>query len=260
MRYPEYPEFAGKVALVSGAGDGIGRAASIAFARNRTQVIIADIREGAGEETVALIRAQGGEAAFCRCDVSVDADHRDAVAFAISRYGGLDYAFNNAGFAAPKVPLADTGQAQVDKLLDVNLKGVWSAMRHQIPAMLERGGGAIVNNASTLANVALAGRSIYSACKAGVVAMSRAAAVDYAASNIRVNSICPGTTETGELRPLLAEFADQPDRLSAIRAQQVLDRWAQPEEIAEPVLFLCSEGASYVVGASLMVDGGYTIR
>jgi NAD(P)-dependent dehydrogenase (short-subunit alcohol dehydrogenase family) len=260
MIYPQYSEFAGKVALVTGAGDGIGRATAIAFARNGARVVVTDINDAGGEETVALIAARGGTAAFCRCDVSVDADHRAAVGFAVTTYGGLDYAFNNAGFAAPKVPLAETGQAQVDRLIEVNLKGVWSAMRHQIAAMLDRGGGAIVNNASTLAHVALAGRAVYSGCKSAVVAMSRAAAVDYAAANVRVNSICPGTTETGELRPLLAEFADQPERLAAIRAQQVVDRWAQPEEIAEPVLFLCSDGASYIVGASLLADGGYTLR
>ena len=203
MIHPQYPEFAGKVALVTGAGDGIGRATAIAFARNGARVVVTDIQEAGGAGTVALIKGQGGEAAYQRCDVSRDADHRDAVAFAIAQYGGLDYAFNNAGVTAPKVPLADTSQEQVDTLLDLNLKGLWRAMRHQIAAMVPRGGGAIVNNASTLAHVALAGRAVYSACKSGVVAMSRAAAVDYAAANVRINAICPGTTETGELRPLI---------------------------------------------------------
>jgi NAD(P)-dependent dehydrogenase (short-subunit alcohol dehydrogenase family) len=255
-----YPEFKEKVAIVSGAADGIGRATAIAFARNGVRVAVADINEAGGNETVALITAAGGEALFKRCDVSVDRQNGELVAFAIQQFGGLDYAFNNVGFTSPKIPLAETNEELVDRMLGINVKGLWSAMRHQIPAMLARGGGAIVNNASTLAFVALAGRAVYSACKAGVVAMTRAAAVEYAARNIRVNVVCPGTTETGELRPLLKEYADQPEKIASIRAQQPINRWAQPSEQAEPVLFLCSESASFVIGAALMVDGGYTLR
>jgi NAD(P)-dependent dehydrogenase (short-subunit alcohol dehydrogenase family) len=255
-----YPEFKDKVAIVSGAADGIGRATAIAFARNGVRVVLADLNDAGGKETVALITAAGGEAVFRCCDVSIDRQNGELVAVATQRFGGLDYAFNSVGFASPKIPLAETGEELVDRMLHINLKALWSAMRHQIPAMLARGGGAIVNNASTLAFVALAGRAVYSAAKAGVVAMTRAAAVEYAAKNIRINVICPGTTETGELRPLLKEYADQPEKIASIRAQQPINRWAQPGEQAEPVLFLCSEGASYVIGAALMVDGGYTLR
>jgi NAD(P)-dependent dehydrogenase (short-subunit alcohol dehydrogenase family) len=255
-----YPEFKEKVAIVSGAADGIGRATAIAFARNGARVVVADIDEVGGNETVALITAAGGEALFKRCDVSVDRQNSELVAFAIERFGGLDYASNNVGLVSPKTLLAETGEELVDRMLNINVKGLWSAMRHQIPAMLARGGGAIVNNASTLAFVSLAGRAVYSASKAGVVAMTRAAAVEYAAKNIRVNVICPGTTETGELRPLLKDYAGQPEKIASLRAQQPIDRWAQPSEQAEPVLFLCSDGASYVIGAALMVDGGYTLR
>jgi NAD(P)-dependent dehydrogenase (short-subunit alcohol dehydrogenase family) len=255
-----YPEFKERVAIVSGAADGIGRATAIAFARNGAQVVVSDINEAGGRETVALITADGGESLFKRCDVSVDQQNAELVAFAVKTFGGLDYAFNNVGFTSPKIHLAETGEELVDRMLDINVKGLWSAMRHQIPAMLARGGGAIVNNASTLAFVALAGRAVYSASKAGVVAMTRAVAVEYAARNVRVNVICPGTTETGELRPLLKEYSEQPEKIASIQAQQPINRWAQPGEQAEPVLFLCSGGASYVIGAALMVDGGYTLR
>jgi NAD(P)-dependent dehydrogenase (short-subunit alcohol dehydrogenase family) len=260
VRPPSYPEFAGKVALVTGAGDGIGRATAIAFARNGARVVVTDINQATGIETASTIAARGGQAIFCKLDVDIDEDHRDAVAAAVEQFGGLDYAFNNAGAVAPKYALADTSESQVDAILTTNLRGLWSAMRHQVPAMLARGGGAIVNNASTLAHVALAGRAVYAGSKAAVVAMSRGAAVDYGPDNVRVNAICPGSTETGELRPLFDALADQPERLAAVRAAQVVNRWAQPEEIAEPVLFLCSDGASFIVGTSLMVDGGYTLR
>jgi NAD(P)-dependent dehydrogenase (short-subunit alcohol dehydrogenase family) len=255
-----YPEFKGKVAMVSGAASGIGRAAAIAFARNGARVVVTDIDDAGGGDVVAAITAAGGEALFQHCDVADDPQNGAAVQFAISKFGGLDYAYNNCGLRSPKVPFAETGEDLVDRLLAVNTKGLWSAMRHQIPAMLERGGGAIVNSASTLAFVALEGRSVYSASKAGVVGMSRAAAVEYASRNIRVNIICPGTTETALFTSLLKEYAGQPEKLEALRGQQPINRWAQPSELAEAALFLFSEGASYVIGAALIVDGGYTLR
>lgn len=255
-----YREFEGRVAMVSGAGDGIGRAASIAFARNGAHVLVTDINAETGQETVDMIVASGGNALFRRCDVAIDEDQRGAVAFAVSEFGGLDYAFNNAGLTSPKISLVESDEAFVDRQIAVNTKAFWSAMRHQIPAMLERGGGAIVNSSSILAHVGLAGKAIYSAVKASVIGMTRGAAVDYAPQNIRINAICPGTTETGMLRKVLADNEGNDERINGIRAQQVLNRWAQPSEIAEPALFLCSEGASYIVGAVLLVDGGYTIR
>jgi NAD(P)-dependent dehydrogenase (short-subunit alcohol dehydrogenase family) len=255
-----YPEFKGKVAMVSGAASGIGRAAAVAFARNGARVVVTDIDEAGGKETVAAIAGAGGEALFQHCDVADDRENRAAVEFATANFGGLDYAYNNCGLRSPKIPFAETGEDLVDRLLAVNTKGLWSAMRHQIPAMLERGGGAIVNSASTLAFVALEGRSIYSASKAGVVGMSRAAAVEYASRNIRVNIICPGTTETALFTSLLKEYAGQPEKLEALRGQQPINRWAQPSELAEAALFLFSDGASYVIGAALIVDGGYTLR
>jgi NAD(P)-dependent dehydrogenase (short-subunit alcohol dehydrogenase family) len=255
-----YPEFKGKVAMVSGAASGIGKAAAIAFARNGARVVVTDIDDAGGRETVAVIIAAGGEALFQHCDVADDRDNSAAVQFSVSHFGGLDYAYNNCGLRSPKIPFAETGEELVDRLLAVNTKGLWSAMRHQIPAMLERGGGAIVNSASTLAFVALEGRSVYSASKAAVVGMSRAAAVEYASRNVRVNIICPGTTETALFTSLLKEYADQPEKLEAIRNQQPIHRWAQPGELAEAALFLFSDGASYVIGAALIVDGGYTLR
>jgi NAD(P)-dependent dehydrogenase (short-subunit alcohol dehydrogenase family) len=255
-----YTEFAGKVALISGAGSGIGRATAIALGRNGANVVVTDIDPTSGGETVALIAAAGGVATYRHCDIAVADDHRDAVAFAEATYGGLDYGFNNAGAVAPKSPVAETASEQFDLITAMNVRGLWAAMHHQIEAMLRRGGGAIVNNASTLAHVALAGRAVYGGSKGAVVAMSRAAAVDYGARNIRVNAISPGTTDTGEMRPLFDTIAGQPERVAAVKAMQVLNRWAQPEEIAAPVLFLLSDGASYITGASLVADGGFTIR
>lgn len=260
MAYPRYSEFRDKVVLITGAGDGIGRATAIAFARNGARVLVTDIDEAGGAQTLKSIHDAGGQAAFMRLDAGCVQDHEDAVAVAVATFGGLDFAFNNAGAVAPKFALADTSEDQFDLIVDLNIKGLWAAMRCQITAMRERGGGAIVNNASTLAHVALAGRAVYGGSKAAVVALSRAAAVDFGADNIRINAVSPGSTETGELRPLLREIADQPDRLTAVRAMQVVNRWAQPDEIAEPVLFLCSDGASYITGTSLVVDGGFTIR
>lgn len=260
MREIAYTDFAGKVALITGAGSGIGRATAIALGRNGANVVVTDIDAATGDETVALITAGRGVATYRHCDIAVADDHRDAVAFAEATYGGLDYAFNNAGAVAPKSPLAATSPEQFELITSMNVRGLWAAMRYQIEAMLRRGGGAIVNNASTLAHVALAGRAVYGGSKGAVVAMSRAAAVDYGPSNIRVNALSPGSTDTGEMRPLFDLIADQPERLAAVKAMQVLNRWAQPEEIASAVLFLLSDSASYVTGASLVVDGGFTIR
>lgn len=255
-----YSEFEGKVALISGAADGIGRATAMAFARNGARVVAADINEAGGNATVATIVAAGGKALFLGCDVSDDRQNRALVDFATEKFGGLDYAFNNGAISSPKIPIDQHSEELVDRLLAINIKGVWSAMRHQIPAMLERGGGAIVNTASILAIVGLAGRSIYAASKSAVVGMTRVAAVEYAARNIRVNAICPGTVETGMLRPLLQQLADDAQMLQSIREQQPINRWAQPAELAEPVLWLCSHGASFVLGQALVVDGGFTAR
>lgn len=255
-----YPEFENRTALVSAAGDGIGRAAAIAFARNRAHVVVTDINDEAGLETVRLIEDNGGIARFCHCDVGLDSDNSAAVAVALSTFGGLDYAFNNAGLTSPRISLVESDERFVEHQIAVNSKGFWSAMRHQIPAMLERGRGAIVNSSSTLAQVSLAGKAIYSATKASIIGMTRGAAVDYGARNIRINAICPGTTETAMLRKRLAEIGGDSEQLRAIRAQQVLNRWAQPSEVAEPALFLCSDAASYIIGTVLTVDGGYTIR
>lgn len=247
--------FEGKVALVTGGAAGIGRATALAFAEQGAQVVVADIDTRGGEETVALIAAAGGQASFMACNVA-SAEQVAALMAAIqSSHGRLDCAFNNAGIEYEQDKLADGDETVFDRIMDVNVKGVWLCMKHQIPLMLAQGGGAIVNTASVAALGAAPKMSIYSASKHAVLGLTRSAAVEYAKKGIRINSVCPAVIDTDMFRraaaldPRKAEFA---------AAMHPIGRIGRAEEIAAAVLYLCSDAAGFTTGIALPVDGGST--
>lgn len=246
---------AGKVALVTGAASGIGRASALALAREGARVVVSDIAVEGGEETVRMIAAAGGEAKFIRTDVTHAADIRAAVACAASTYGRLDIAHNNAGILATTSLLADDAEAVFARVLQGNTASVMLSMKYEIEQMLKQGGGgAIVNTASTVGLVGAPGQWAYSTSKHAVIGLTRSLAAEYAAHGIRINALCPGAVRT----PMIAEFAADAAVEQATTAMHPIGRFAAPEEIAAAVVWLASDGASYMVGAALPVDGGYT--
>jgi NAD(P)-dependent dehydrogenase (short-subunit alcohol dehydrogenase family) len=243
----------GKVALVTGSGRGLGRACARTFAREGAKVVVVDINETDGAETVQLIAAAGGEADFIRADVGKSPDIQAMVAFAKDRFGGLDCAVNNAVANLGRTPLADLSEEEWGRGIAVNVTGVFLCMKYEIHAMLERGGGAIVNIGSGNEHSAVAGLGWYLGAKQMAYALARCAAIDYGAMGIRVNSVGPGSMWT----PALRETATQiPQHVETLAARAELKRLAEPEEVAEAVVWLCSPRASYVTGHTLVADGG----
>jgi len=246
----------GKSTLITGGGGGIGRATALAFAREGARVAVADLVVEAARETVARVNATGGQAISLSGDMSRDADVRAIIEAVVRAYGRLDCAFNNAGIAGWQVDAAgkktaDWSEEAFDRMIAVNLKGVWLCMRHELPQMQAQGGGVIVNTASIAGLAGLPTSSAYVAAKHGVVGLTKTAAIEYAEVNIRVNAVCPGYIRTPMTEPGMRL------RGEAILAQTPFKRLGNPEEIAEMVLWLCSERASYVSGAAYNVDGGY---
>ncbi|WP_336977699.1 glucose 1-dehydrogenase [Altererythrobacter fulvus] len=245
--------FEGKTALVTGGATGIGRASATAFAAEGARVLIGDIDERA-EETVAIIRQAGGEADFIRTDVADGDQVRALVAGCLKRFGGMDVAFNNAGILPPQRPLHEVPDEELNAAIDVDFKGVWYCVQAQIRHFLGAGGGAIVNTASVGGLIADPNMAAYCAMKHAVIGLTKGAAVEYARHNIRVNAIAPGFVVT----PMTQHWADSAEFTSAFFQHNVSGRCAQPEEIAGTVLHLCSDAASFVNGATFVIDGGQT--
>jgi NAD(P)-dependent dehydrogenase (short-subunit alcohol dehydrogenase family) len=247
-----------KVAVITGGGSGIGRAAAQLFAREGASVVIADIDEAGGEETLRRICEAGGEAHFVKADVAEAAEIEALIDKVIELHGRLDCAYNNAGILGDIVPLVDHDEAAWDRTLAVNLKGTWLCMKYQIPQMLKQGSGAIVN---TTATAGIKGgsphRSAYAAAKAGVVALSKGAAMEYAEYGLRINVICPSHTRTPMLEQI---FERRPELEAEFIAQAPMGRIAAPEEVAEGALWLCSDLSSFVTGHVLAVEGGFLAR
>jgi NAD(P)-dependent dehydrogenase (short-subunit alcohol dehydrogenase family) len=244
-----------RVALVTGAGAGIGRASALIFAREGAQVVVVDIDDAGGDETVRLVEHDGGAATFVHADVS-DAEQVEAmVRHAVSTFGGLDCALNNAGMGSGGQPIADYPLSEWDRAIGVMLTGVFLGMKYEIPAMLARGGGAIVNTSSVAGLTGYPGQSGYIAAKHGVIGLTRTVALEYAAQGIRVNAICPGTART----PMVAAALDHsPEIAEHLVGLLPIGRVAEPSEIAEAAVWLCTDAASFVLGTALSVDGGYT--
>jgi NAD(P)-dependent dehydrogenase (short-subunit alcohol dehydrogenase family) len=249
---------AGKSALITGGGSGIGRATALIFAREGANLAIADVADDGARETVAMVKATGAKALAIHCDISKLEEVRSMIETATKAYGRLDCAFNNAGLGPGQlgmtnVKLADWPEEIFDRMIRVNLKGVWLCMKHELLCMVAQGGGAIVNTSSISGLVGVAGTAGYNASKHGVIGLTKTAAVEYAESNIRINAVCPG--------PIRTAMSDATAALRGgeVRVTQVpMGRRGEPEDIAEIVLFLCSDRAAYITGTAFPIDGGWT--
>jgi NAD(P)-dependent dehydrogenase (short-subunit alcohol dehydrogenase family) len=246
-----------KVALVTGGGSGIGRACALAFAREGAKVVVADVMERGGEETVQMIREAGGESIFVKTDVSKTADVEALVKSAVDTYGRLDCAINNAGIEGIMAPTADYTEENWDRVININLKGVWLCMKYEIPEMQKQGSGAIVNMASVAGLVGFQGMPAYCASKGGIIQLTKVAALEYAKAGIRVNAVCPGVIRT----PMVERVTGgNPEAEAQFTAMEPVGRMGTPGEIAESVVWLCSDAASFITGHPMVVDGGLTAQ
>ena len=249
-------EFAGKVAFITGAGSGIGRATALAFADRGAAVSIADVSAEASRDVADEIVRTGGQALGLTCDVTVSSDVQTALRQTTEAFGRLDFAFNNAGIEQPPTPLADITEDQWQRVLDIDLRGVFLCMKYEIPLILAAGGGAIINTSSGAGVKGFSGGGAYGAAKHGVIGLTRCAALDYAAANVRINAICPGIIET----PMMDRFSGgTPEGRERVIGQEPVGRMGRPEEIASAVMWLCSDNAAFTVGHALVVDGGQTV-
>ena len=244
----------GKVSLITGGGSGIGKASALAFAREGSKVVVADVNVEGGEQTVRLIQDTGGAATFVRADVSNSGDVSDMVSHAVQTYNRLDCAFNNAGISGGRGRIHEYTEDDWSRVLNINLTGVWLCMKYEIIQMLKQGGGAIVNTASVMGLVGGSRSPAYGATKHGVVGLTKTGAVDYAQEAIRINAVCPGYIRT----PMIEQgILSDPVAEERVVSRHPMHRLGTPEEIAEAVVWLCSDAASFVTGHAMTVDGGY---
>lgn len=248
--------FRGKVAFVTGAGSGIGRASAVAFARDGANVVVADVSERGNQETARMIEELGARTLAVKCDVTQAEDIRAALDKAVDTFGRLDFAFNNAGAEQPVTAVADVTEHEWDRILNINLRGVFLCMRAEIPVMLRSGGGVIVNTSSGAGVKGFKGQAAYAAAKHGVIGLTKSAALDYASQGIRINAICPGIIETSMMDRFTGGTSEGRDR---VIAQEPVGRMGRPEEIAAAVVWLCSDLAAFTIGHALVVDGGQTV-
>jgi NAD(P)-dependent dehydrogenase (short-subunit alcohol dehydrogenase family) len=246
-------ELKGKVGIVTGGTSGIGRAAAVLFAKAGAKVVVAGRREVEGKETVDLIRAEGGDGLFVKTDVSLAAEVQALVRKTVGKFGRLDIAFNNAGIEGNWIPIAEQSEEDWDRTIDINLKGVWLCLKYEIQQMLKQGGGgAIVNMSSVAGLIGSAGAATYIASKHGVMGLTKSAALETARSGIRINAVCPAVIET----PMGERLFGEPEFRKFAVGLHPIGRFGTPEEIAEGVLWMCSDRASFMTGQSLVLDGG----
>ena len=250
---------AGKIAIITGSGAGIGRATAVGFAREGSTVVVADFDPEAGNETVDLISREGGEATFAGTDVSKSSDVQNMVKTTLDAYGRIDILVNNAGVFRPG-NIVDTPEADWHRIIDVNLLGVFLCMKYTIPEMIRAGGGVIVNVGSEAGLVGVNDMAVYTASKAGVVVLTKSTALDFVDDNIRINCVCPGRTATEMVEKHIAGSEDPVAMRRILSEDRPLKRMARPEEIVAAILFLASDESSFAIGTALSVDGGYTAR
>ncbi len=253
-------QFDGKVASVTGAASGIGRAVALAFGRQGAKVVVSDVARQGGDETVRLLKEAGGEALFVPCDVSQSKEVERLISTTVASYGRLDAAVNNAGIEGVLTTVVDYPEEMWQKVININLTGSWLCMKYEIPQMLKQGGGAIVNMASILGIVGFATASAYTAAKHGLIGLTQVTALEYATQGIRVNAVCPGFIETPMVMQRGVAAGSHPEAYQQIAALHPIKRLGKPEEIAAAAVWLCSDAASFVTGAFLPVDGGYTAQ
>jgi NAD(P)-dependent dehydrogenase (short-subunit alcohol dehydrogenase family) len=247
-------DLSGKTALITGGTSGIGRETAMQFAKAGARVVVAGRRETEGEKTVELVRAEGGQGFFVKADVSQGAEVEMLVKKTVDKFGRLDIAFNNAGIEGAWAPIAVQSEVDFDSVININLKGVWLCLKYEIRQMMAQGGGVIVNMSSVAGLLGFAGAGAYIASKHGVLGLTKTAALETAKSNIRVNAVCPAVVETAMAERLFGA----PDIQKFVLGQHPIGRLGRPEEIANAVVWMCSDGASFMTGQSLVLDGGFT--